>query len=70
MPKMKTHKTSAKRFTRTASGKIRRSKIGKSHLRRKKPGRVLRSFDKLVEVDSAGSVKRLKRLMPYLAKRS
>jgi large subunit ribosomal protein L35 len=70
MPKMKTHKTSAKRFRRTASGKIRRTKIGKSHLRRKKPGRVLRSFDKAVDVDNTGGVKRLKRLMPYLAKRS
>jgi large subunit ribosomal protein L35 len=70
MPKMKTHKTSAKRFRRTASGKIRRSKIGKSHLRRKKPGRVVRSFDKAVEVENGGTIKRVKRLMPYLAKRS
>lgn len=70
MPKMKTHKTSAKRFGRTASGRIRRTKIGKSHLRRRKPGRVLRSFDKAVEVEDAGTVKRVKRLLPYLAKRS
>jgi large subunit ribosomal protein L35 len=70
MPKMKTHKTSAKRFTRTASGRIRRTKIGKSHLRRRKPGRVLRTLDKPMEVEDAGSVKRVKRLIPYLAKRS
>jgi large subunit ribosomal protein L35 len=70
MPKMKTHKTSAKRFTRTASGRIRRTKIGKSHLRRRKPGRVLRSLDKAMEVEDAGNVKRVKRLIPYLAKRS
>lgn len=70
MPKMKTHKTSAKRFGRTASGRIRRTKIGKSHLRRRKSGRVLRSFDKAVEVEDAGTVKRVKRLLPYLAKRS
>jgi large subunit ribosomal protein L35 len=70
MPKMKTHKTSAKRFRITASGRIRRTKIGKSHLRRKKPARVVRSFDKLLEVDDQGSVKRVKRLIPYLAKRS
>lgn len=70
MPKMKTHKTSAKRFTRTASGRIYRTKIGKSHLRRKKARRVARSFDKKLEVADQGSVKRLKRLMPYLAKRS
>jgi large subunit ribosomal protein L35 len=70
MPKMKTHKTSAKRFRRTASGRIRRTKIGKSHLRRKKPGRVVRSFDKMLEVADPGSVKRVKRLIPYHAKKS
>jgi large subunit ribosomal protein L35 len=69
MPKMKTHKTSSKRFKRTATGKIHRVRIGKSHLRRKKPRRVLRSFDKTTEVADAGSVRRVKRLLPYLAKR-
>jgi large subunit ribosomal protein L35 len=70
MPKMKTHKATAKRFKRTASGRIRRIKIGKSHLRRRKSSRVLRSFDKMIEVDNPGSVKRVKRLLPYLAKKS
>ncbi len=69
MPKMKTHKTTAKRFKVTASGKIRRIKIGKSHLRRKKPSRVLRSFDKTIDVTDSGSVKRVKRLMPYIGKK-
>lgn len=69
MPKMKTHKATAKRFKRTASGRIRRVKIGKSHLRRKKPGRVTRSFDKTMEVTTAGTVKRLKRLVPYGGKK-
>lgn len=69
MPKMKTHKTAAKRFKRTASGRIRRVKVGKSHLRRKKPSRVLRSFDKTIDVTSSGSVRRVKRLLPYLGKK-
>ena len=69
MPKMKTHKSTAKRFKRTASGRIMRMKIGKSHLRRRKTGRVLRSFDKTIETSSPGSVKRVKRLLPYLAKK-
>ncbi len=69
MPKMKTHKTTAKRFKRTASGKIRRVKIGKSHLRRKKPGRVTRSLDKTMDVNDAGTLKRLRRLLPYMKKR-
>ena len=70
MPKMKTHKATAKRFKRTSSGRIRRMKIGRSHLRRRKTGVVLRSFDKTIEVSSPGSVKRIKRLLPYLAKNS
>ncbi len=69
MPKMKTHKTTAKRFKVTASGKIRRIKIGKSHLRRKKPSRVVRSFDKAIDVANWGSVKRVKRLVPYIGKK-
>jgi large subunit ribosomal protein L35 len=69
MPKMKTHKSTAKRFKRTASGRIMRIKIGKSHLRRRKPGRVLRSLDKTIEISSPGNVKRVKRLLPYLAKK-
>jgi large subunit ribosomal protein L20 len=69
MPKMKTHKTSAKRFKRTSSGAIHRVRIGKSHLRRKKSSQVLRSFDKTTEVADAGSVRRVKRLLPYLSKK-
>jgi large subunit ribosomal protein L35 len=69
MPKMKTHKTAAKRFKVTGSGKIRRIKIGKSHLRRKKASRVLRSFDKTMEVADSGTVKRVKRLLPYVGKK-
>jgi large subunit ribosomal protein L35 len=69
MPKMKTHKTTAKRFKVTGSGKILRIKIGKSHLRRKKASRVLRSFDKTIEVADSGNVKRVKRLLPYMGKK-
>jgi large subunit ribosomal protein L35 len=70
MPKMKTHKSTAKRFKRTASGRLRRMKIGRSHLRRRKSGKILRSFDKTIEISNPGSVKRIKRLLPYLAKKS
>ncbi len=69
MPKMKTHKTTAKRFKVTSSGKIHRYKIGKSHLRRKKPARVVRSFDKTMDVTNSGSVRRVKRLLPYIGKK-
>jgi len=38
-PKMKTHKSTAKRFKVTGTGKLMRTKIGKSHLRRRKAAR-------------------------------
>jgi len=66
MPKIKTHKATAKRFRYTGSGKLLRTKIGKSHLRRKKSRRVKVLFDKMIEVESSGSKKRIKRLAPYL----
>jgi large subunit ribosomal protein L35 len=66
MPKIKTHKATAKRFKRTGTGKLRRLKIGKSHLRRKKSKRVKRLFDEYVEVDHAGTKKRVRRLAPYI----
>lgn len=65
MPKIKTHKTTAKRFTVTGSGKIMRLKARRSHLRRNKSKRVLRSMDRKFEVKTAGRQKRIKQLMPY-----
>jgi large subunit ribosomal protein L35 len=69
MPKIKTHKATAKRFRYTGSGKLMRTKIGKSHLRRKKPRRVKVLFDQMLEVEDRGSKKRVKRLAPYLDKK-
>ena len=66
MPKIKTHKTAAKRFKVSGSGKILRTKGGKSHLRRKKSTRVLQALDRYFEVTTRGEVKRIKRLAPYL----
>lgn len=70
MPKMKTHKVTAKRFKITGTGKILRTKIGKSHLRRKKPSRVKQLFDKYLEVTHPGSKNRIRRLLPYMSKKS
>jgi large subunit ribosomal protein L35 len=36
MPKIKTHKGTAKRFRLTKNGKVMRMKAGRTHLRRKK----------------------------------
>ena len=64
MPKIKTHKITQGRFHITGSGKIMRTKVGKSHLRIRKAKRVKRLFDKKVPVSSADR-KRIRRLLPY-----
>ncbi|MGC8826741.1 MAG: 50S ribosomal protein L35 [Anaerolineae bacterium] len=68
MPKLKTHKATSKRFRYTGSGKLMRTKIGKSHLRRKKSARVKALFDRMIEVESRGAKRRVARLAPYLDK--
>ncbi len=71
MPKIKTHKSTSKRFRRTkgGKGKLMRTKMGKSHLRRKKSKRVKALFDEMVPVTSSGTKKRVSRLAPYLDKK-
>jgi large subunit ribosomal protein L35 len=64
MPKLKTHKGAAARFSVTGSGKIMRMKGGKSHLRRTKPQRVKRLYDEMIPL-SAKDTKRIARLIPY-----
>jgi len=66
MPKIKTHKSTAKRFRVTGKGKLMRTKIGKSHLRRKKAKRVLRSLEDTHEVKGKADKKRVAKLAPYL----
>lgn len=66
--KLKTYKAAAKRFRVTATGKVMRTKGGKSHLRRRKSSRSKAQFDKMLEVTTPGEIKRIKRLAPYLKK--
>ncbi len=64
MPKMKTHKGAAKRFRRTASGKIMHAHAFKSHILTKKNQKRIRSFrdeEALVKGDSAVVTKRIGR---------
>jgi large subunit ribosomal protein L35 len=68
MPKMKTHKATSKRFKYTGSGKLMRTKIGKSHLRRNKSNRVKVLFDSMLEVQDIATKKRVRKLMPYANK--
>jgi large subunit ribosomal protein L35 len=66
--KLKTYKAAAKRFRVTGTGKIVRTKGGKSHLRRRKSKRAKRLFSRMLVVESAGDRRRIKRLAPYLKK--
>jgi large subunit ribosomal protein L35 len=65
---MKSHKATTKRFRLTGSGKLVRTKGGKSHLRRRTPKRTKRLFDEMIPVKGRGIRKRVKRLAPYLKK--
>ena len=53
MPKMKTHKGTAKRFRRTGSGKIMRAKAFKSHILTKKSTKRKRGFRQETELAPA-----------------
>ncbi len=61
--KIKTNKSAAKRFRRTATGKIRRNKAYKSHLLTKKTSKRKRELRKPALV-SGSDAKRIKRLIP------
>jgi large subunit ribosomal protein L35 len=64
MPKLKTHKAAARRFEYTGTGKLVRTRHGKSHLRRNRSPRAAREYDEMMPVFE-GDLKRLKRMMPY-----
>lgn len=66
MPKIKTHKSTAKRFRLTGKGKLTRTKIGKSHLRRRTSKRVRNMLDEMHVVEQAATKKRVGKLAPYL----
>ncbi len=64
--KMKTHKATSKRFRLTGSGKLVRTKGGKSHLRRRTSARTKLLLSEMIEVKGDNIIKRVKRLAPYL----
>ena len=68
MPKIKTHKATAKRFKYSGKGKLRRMRGPKSK-RLKKAKRVRRQYDKMQEVTHSGSKRRISRLAPYLKRK-
>ena len=64
MPKMKTHKSSQKRFSISKSGYIKRSKAYKSHILTKKTTKRKRHLRKSTTV-SAAETSRIRVLLPY-----
>jgi large subunit ribosomal protein L35 len=64
VPKLKTKKTAAKRFSISATGKVLRSKGHKSHLRRRKSKAARRAFNQGIPLH-ATDASRMKKLLPY-----
>lgn len=65
MPKIKTNRGAAKRFRRTKSGKIKRSKAFGRHLAQSKNGKRRRNLRQSAILDSTDE-KRIAHLLPYL----
>jgi len=64
--KLKTHKATSKRFRLTGSGKVVRTKGGKSHLRRNTSKRTKVQLSEMHEVKGKKIIKRVKRLAPNM----
>ena len=65
VPKIKTKRGAAKRFSKTATGKVRRRKAFASHLLTKKSAKRKRNLKTSVFVDKTNS-KATKRMIPYV----
>jgi len=64
MPKIKTHRGAAKRFSLTKSGKVKRAKAYKSHILNKKSTKRKRNLRKgtfIADVEA----KNIRQLIPY-----
>ena len=66
MPKIKTHKSTAKRFRYTGTGKLVRMHQGRTHLRRNKPARTLVKYRRNESIELRATERRIERLAPYI----
>ena len=64
MPKLKTKRAAAKRFTKTGTGKLKRNKAYKRHILAKKSTKRKRNLRKAAIMDETNS-KVMKKIMPY-----
>ena len=65
MPKMKTNRGAAKRFSLTGTGKVRRAKAFASHILTKKSTKRKRRLRQNDLADSA-NMKMLRKILPYM----
>ncbi len=65
MPKMKTKRAAAKRFTKTGTGKLKRMKAYKSHILTKKSRKTKRNLRHATITDPTNA-KVMNRILPYL----
>lgn len=64
MPKIKTHRATAKRFSLTGTGKVKRGNAGKRHLLTGKTTKRKRGLRQANYADAA-NVATIKKMMPY-----
>ncbi len=64
MPKMKTRRAAAKRFTITGTGEFKRNKAFKNHILEKKSPKRKRNMRKAAIITAADH-KRVSRMLPY-----
>ncbi|MCK9196475.1 MAG: 50S ribosomal protein L35 [Syntrophales bacterium] len=65
MPKMKTHRGAAKRFSLTGTGRVKRAKAFASHILTSKSSKRKRNMRRSAVADKTNEAA-LKRLLPYL----
>jgi len=65
MPKLKTHRGAAKRFSLTGTGRVKRSKAYASHILTTKTAKRKRNLRKSTLMDFTNE-KAIKKLLPYL----
>ncbi len=65
MPKLKSSRAAAKRFSLTGTGKLKRMKAYKSHILTKKSAKRKRNLRKAAMTDST-NIKNMKKILPYL----
>ena len=65
MPKIKTHRGAAKRFSLTGTGKVKRNKAYASHILTTKTTKRKRNLRKSTVMDKANA-KAIKKILPYL----